>query len=305
MSNELSCPALADVPFTLRDVLARLERGDLPANVALMHLIMRADAPDEVSVAARAGIAMPAATSSARSRMHALLKIWSETPGAWSTVKGMLSVAQSCSRTDNTIEDWTKFFDLVAMEAADSAAALYTLGRADICDAATNEVLTRLREWKVLARAANILEIGCGTGRFVAPLAKAGHLAIGIDTSLGMLRRAELRCRGLESALLVQTGGRDLSMFADSAFDVVLAIDSYPYIVAAGRKSSAAHVREAARVLRSQGWFVILNYSYRDDPAADAAEIAQLAAEWGLSVVRSGTRDFALWDARTYLMRKV
>jgi ubiquinone/menaquinone biosynthesis C-methylase UbiE len=303
MSNERSYPVLMDVPVRLQGVLTRFERADVPANVALMHLIIHADTPEQVTDAVCAGFAMSASTPSARSRMKALLKVWSETPGAWSTVKGVLSVAQS-SRTDNPIEHWTKFFDLAAMEAADSAAALYTLGRADILDAATSEVLMRLQEWKVLARAANILEIGCGTGRFVAPLAKAGYLAIGIDTSFGMLRRAELRCRSLESALLVQTSGRDLSMFVDSAFDVVLAIDSYPYIVAAGRESAEAHLREAARVLRSQGWFVILNYSYRDDAAADAAEIAQLAAEWGLSIVRSGTRDFALWDARTYLMRK-
>jgi hypothetical protein len=47
-----------------------------------------------------------------------------------------------------------------------------------------------------------------------------------------------------------------------------------------------------------------LNYSYRDDPAADVHEIARLAAECDLSIIRNGTRDFALWDARTYLMRK-
>src|SRR5207245_396025 len=105
------------------------------------------------------------------------------------------------------IEYWTKFFDLAAAQAADSATALYALGRADLLDAATSEVLTRLRKWKVLARASNILEIGCGTGRFVAPLAMAGYLTIGIDTSGGMLRPARLRCRSLQSALLVQTNG--------------------------------------------------------------------------------------------------
>jgi ubiquinone/menaquinone biosynthesis C-methylase UbiE len=189
-------------------------------------------------------------------------------------------------------------------QSADSATALYALGRADILDAATSEVLTRLREWKVLARASSILEIGCGTGRFVAPLARAGYLTIGIDTSGGMLQRAKLRCRSLESASLVQTSGSGLSMFADAMFDAVLAIDSYPYIAVAGRELAAAHMHEAARILRSQGSFVILNYSYRDDPPLDAHEIAGLATECGLSIIRNGTRDFTLWDARTYLMRK-
>jgi len=265
---------------------------------------MYADAPEQISEAIRAGVAMPAATPSARSRTNALSKIWSETPGAWRIVKGIVSVQPRGPRTAGPIEYWTRFFDLAAAQAADAATALYALGRADILDAATGEVLTRLREWKVLARASNILEIGCGTGRFVAPLAMAGYLTIGIDTSGGMLRRARLRCRSLESALLVQTSGSSLSMFADSTFDAVLAIDSCPYIVAADRELAEAHMREAARVLRSQGSFVILNYSYRDDAALDAHEIARLATECGLSIIRSGTHDFALWDARTYLMRK-
>jgi SAM-dependent methyltransferase len=304
MSSEIRRPVLAAVPVALLDVLRRLQRGDLPANVALMHLIMHADTPDQVSEAIRAGFAMSAASRSARSRTNALSKIWAQTPDAWNTVKAIVSVQHSGPRTAGPIEYWTRFFDLAAAQAADSATALYALGRADILDAATGEVLRRLREWKVLARASNILEIGCGTGRFVAPLAMAGYLTIGVDTSCGMLQLARLRCRTLRSALLVQTGGRGLSMFADSTFDAVLAIDSYPYIVAAGRELAEAHMREAARVLRSQGRFVILNYSYRDDPAADVHEIARLAAECGLSIIRNGTRDFALWDARTYLMRK-
>src|SRR6266436_2510184 len=304
MSSEIRCPALAAVPAAFRDVLARLARGDLPANVALMHLIMHADAPEQVSEAIRAGFAISAATPSARSRTNALSKIWAQTPDAWSTVKGIVSVAQKGPRTAGPIEYWTRFFDLAAAQAADSATALYTLGRADILDAATREVMRRLREWKVLARTSNILEIGCGTGRFVAPLAMAGYLTIGIDTSCGMLQLATLRCRTLQSALLVQTAGYGLSMFADSTFDAVLAIDSYPYIVAAGRELAAVHMREAARALRSQGSFVILNYSYRDDPVTDAHEVATLATACGLSIIRNGTRDFALWDARTYLMRK-
>jgi len=304
MSSELPCPALTNVPAMLRDVLTRLERGDLPANVALMQLIMYAEAPEEVGDAIRADAVMSAATDSARVRTNMLLKVWSETPDAWSTVKAVLSFQQGGSPTDDPIKYWKKFFDLAAMEAADSAAALYALGRADILDAAASEILTRLQEWEVLARAANVLEIGCGTGRFIAPLAIAGCRAIGIDTSFGMLRRAGRRCGNLKSALVMQTSGRDLSMFADSTFDAVLAIDSYPYIVAAGRESTEAHVREAARVLRSRGWLAILNFSYRDDPAIDADEIARLAPDCDFSIVRSGTRDFELWDARTYLMQK-
>jgi hypothetical protein len=142
-----------------------------------MHLIMHANAPEEVSEAIRAGFAMCAASPSARLRTNALAKIWAQTPDAWGIVKGIVSVAQSGPRTAGPIEYWTRFFDLAAAQSADSATALYALGRADLLDAATREVMRRLREWKVLAHASSILEIGCGTGRFVAPLAM-GRLVV-------------------------------------------------------------------------------------------------------------------------------
>src|SRR5262249_49360283 len=90
----------ADVPPALREVLRRLGRGDFPANVALMHLIMHADAPEQVSEAIRVGVAMSAAMPSGRARRNALSKIWSETPGAWSIVKGIVSVQQEKLRTE-------------------------------------------------------------------------------------------------------------------------------------------------------------------------------------------------------------
>lgn len=40
-----------------------------------------------------------------------------------------------------------------------------------------------------------ILELGCGTGRLLFPLARAGHRIVGLDRSLAMLRRA---CRHLQ-----------------------------------------------------------------------------------------------------------
>src|SRR5713101_4738379 len=80
MSSDLRCPFLAALPVALRDVLTRFQRGYLPANVALMHLIMHADAPEQVSEAIRAGSAMSAATPSARSRTNALSKIRPQIP---------------------------------------------------------------------------------------------------------------------------------------------------------------------------------------------------------------------------------
>lgn len=40
-----------------------------------------------------------------------------------------------------------------------------------------------------------LLELGCGSGRLLAPLARAGHEITGVDNSAEMLARAELRLR--------------------------------------------------------------------------------------------------------------
>mgnify|MGYP001574878948 FL=1 len=44
-----------------------------------------------------------------------------------------------------------------------------------------------------------ILELGCGTGRLLAPLARDGHRVVGLDLSPAMLRRAQARVARLGS----------------------------------------------------------------------------------------------------------
>jgi SAM-dependent methyltransferase len=107
-----------------------------------------------------------------------------------------------------------------------------------------------------------------------------------------------------ENAVFVATSGRDLAAFADAAFDLVLAVDSFPYLVSAGPDVVRRHVEEAARVLRPGGALLLLNFSYRGDAAADMEEVAALAARFGLGLIRSGEAGFATWDARVFELRK-
>jgi SAM-dependent methyltransferase len=113
-----------------------------------------------------------------------------------------------------------------------------------------------------------------------------------------------LRCRDQPLAALIRTSGRDLAALADDTFDLVLAIDSFPYLVATSSDLAAAHLCEAARVLRPAGLLAILNYSYSDDPKADAADVLRLASNNDFAVLRNGTRDFKLWDAATFLLQR-
>ena len=72
----------------------------------------------------------------------------------------------------------------------------------------------------------------------------------GIDVAPGMIAEARRRCAGLPSVRLLMTSGRNLTAFADRAFDAVVAVDSFPYLYASGFEPVATHIHEAARVLR-------------------------------------------------------
>ncbi len=70
--------------------------------------------------------------------------------------------------------------------------------------------------WRALAEeyGSPILEIGCGAGRVLLPLAEAGHAVTGIDINPAMLRRAQAAAAGLHAdrVLFVQADLRALDL---------------------------------------------------------------------------------------------
>jgi ubiquinone/menaquinone biosynthesis C-methylase UbiE len=141
-----------------------------------------------------------------------------------------------------------------------------------------------------------VLDVGCGIGRIAARLAPLVDGVWGIDISPGMIAAARRRCAGLPNVRFAICDGVDLSMCGDGSVDVVLAVDTFPYVVEAGEASVALHFREAHRVLREGGDFVLVNFSYRGDVAADRADVLRLARAAGFDVLVSGGAPFALWD---------
>lgn len=70
-----------------------------------------------------------------------------------------------------------------------------------------------------------VLELGCGSGRLLAPLAAAGNRVVGVDASAAMLNRANDRlqhaiARG--QATLVHGEMQDLSKLEPGSFDLVI-----------------------------------------------------------------------------------
>jgi len=94
-----------------------------------------------------------------------------------------------------------------------------------------------------------------------------------------------------------------LAAFADSSFDGVYGVDVFPYLLQSGLADR--HLDEVARVLKPNGWLLILNYSYRGDLAADRTDIAAFADVNGFTVRCNGTREFSLWDGVCFLLQKL
>lgn len=201
-------------------------------------------------------------------------------------------------------EQWAARYDRAVAINPEASVALYSLADPVLLAAVTAEMVALLDRFGLVQPQAELLEIGCGIGRFVAALGPAVARYVGIDVSAGMVEAARRRCAGLDNIEIRRAGGRDLAEFAAASWDGVLAIDVFPHLVASEAGLAARHVAEAARVLRPGGALLIMNYSYRGNLDLDRADVAQHAAAAGLDLLRNGTHDTEIWDGTTFLMRR-
>jgi len=97
-----------------------------------------------------------------------------------------------------------------------------------------------------------VLELGCGMGRLLRPLAPRVARVVGVDLSEEMLRRARDHCGGLPNVELHSTDG-DLGFLPDRAFDFVFSHIVFQHLP---RKAYAErYFREAFRLLVPGGVF--------------------------------------------------
>jgi SAM-dependent methyltransferase len=112
-------------------------------------------------------------------------------------------------------------------------------------------------------RGGPILDLGCGTGRLMLPLLRAGHVVVGVDRAPAMLARAAARLarlapRARRRGLLLRGDLRRLPVasrfqFAIAAFHTIqhLATD----------RELARFFAEVARALRPGGWFAFDSFA--------------------------------------------
>jgi SAM-dependent methyltransferase len=106
------------------------------------------------------------------------------------------------------------------------------------------EVVRALASAASLTPACRVLEVGCGTGNYVAALATAGCSCSGVDPSAAMLGRAAGQSPGIH----FQLGAAERLPFAPGSFDLVFSVDVIHHV-----GDRAAFFREAHRVLKPGG----------------------------------------------------
>ena len=205
---------------------------------------------------------------------------------------------------EEVVATFRRFFDRSVTRNEEASIAAYSLGDARILGRVTEEVVAQLDEWGLLGPDRATLEIGCGIGRMQAALSPLVGEAHGIDISPKMVEAARRRCAGLPNVSFSVSSGRNLADFPAERFDLVYAVDSFPYVHQAGPEMVETHFHEAARVLKPGSEFVILHYSYRDDTGADRAEVRRLCRAAGFTVTMNGAQPFKLWDGVAFRMRK-
>ncbi len=136
-----------------------------------------------------------------------------------------------------------------------------------------------------LLGAGPVLELGCGNGKLLKPLRKAGVEAVGLDVAWHPLTRLPADApRVLADAAVLP--------FADGAFTAVLDVHCTGHLGAAGR---AAAAREAWRVLRPGGALVVERLTPADLRASQGTPVA---GEPGMVEVEDGRRTFFADAAR-------
>jgi ubiquinone/menaquinone biosynthesis C-methylase UbiE len=118
----------------------------------------------------------------------------------------------------------------------------YSLNRLDGVAKALEERLSQ-------TEAETILDVGCGTGRWLAELAPSASLAVGLDRSLGMLLRVPVE-NGREDLVC---GSGDAIPLADSSIDFVTCVNAIHHL-----EAPSSFILDAVRLLRPLGALAVV-----------------------------------------------
>jgi ubiquinone/menaquinone biosynthesis C-methylase UbiE len=129
-----------------------------------------------------------------------------------------------------------------------------------------------------------VLEIGCGPGNHLIPLAGSFSSALGTDISPGMIGIASQRCheQGLQGKVsFALSNAETLDGIADACFDAAFCVGAFEHM-----PDKPAVLRNVARVLKAGGRFGCLT------PNGDWPWYRAIAPRLGLATTRLSTDRF-------------
>jgi SAM-dependent methyltransferase len=153
----------------------------------------------------------------------------------------------------------------IATEDYQSDARFAASGEATARDLLARLPATGLAGWSVL-------EIGCGIGRVLRPLAPVFGRLCGVDVSTEMIAQSRQWLAGLQNVETRVNSGIDLEGFDDAEFDLVYSYVAFQHMP---RPVFDAYLRESNRVLRPGGrlLFQVFVGPRRDSPLDDTISI--------------------------------
>ena len=260
--------------------------GRVSPQVALARLLLAGHAPDGI------GAVLPPGTP--------IADLFHAQRGNLEAVAGMLATARVDHEAARSTQAIAVMFDRAVAQAPEASVAAYALNDPALLANATAELAAWLLGRGYAYAGAEILDLGCGIGRVAAALAPSVGSVAGLDVSAGMIAEARRRHGGVANLSFVATDGQPPAHPAGS-LDLVLAVDSFPYLVQAG--VAEAHVAWAGRVLRPHGRLVILNLAYGADRQANVASARDWAARSGFAFGDEG-QPFTLWDGAAFVLTR-
>ena len=282
-------------------IVLRCGAGEVSPPVALMQMLIATEDERLVADVVRARTASSA-------RAAELARLLDEHAHGCARITAMLRSDMDTPAPHATVDEGVAFarrlFDWSVQQSEEASVALYSLGDPSLLAAATSEIVELFDAWGLLGERRAVLDVGCGIGRLEVALAPRVGQIHGIDVSEQMVAAARRRCVGLANVTLSVGSGFDLADVGDGAVDLVIAVDSFPYLVQSGMPLVATHFAEARRVLRPAGDLVVLNFSYRGDALRDRQDVASLSRDHGFDVRVEGATPFTLWDGVAFRLVK-
>lgn len=129
-----------------------------------------------------------------------------------------------------------------------------------------------------------ILELGCGTGRLIAPLANAGYHVTGVDNSRSMIELAQTRAKSQIEAGLValhQADMRELDQLGSQRFRLIfIAVNSFLHLES--QKDQLSALGEIRKLLDRDGLLIIDVFNPTPETLIRMADRHAFDGEWSI-----------------------